>query len=98
MHGAGPALALVEGTGLTGYHPFHTVRAELLRRLGREAEAAEEYATALRHTANAAERASLRSRLASLREDRPTLSCTQVWRGSPRATGGPACRPCGLRR
>lgn len=66
VHGAGPALALVEDVGLAGYHPFHAVRAELLRRLGRTAEAAEEYAAALRLTANAAERSYLRARLSSL--------------------------------
>lgn len=66
VRGAEPALALVEELDLAGYTPFHAVRAEMLRRLGRAAEAAEEYAAAIRHTANGAEQAHLRARLASL--------------------------------
>ncbi|WP_152189913.1 RNA polymerase sigma factor [Georgenia satyanarayanai] len=66
VHGPAPALELLEGLDLAGYHPFHAVRAELLRRLGRAAEAAEEYAAAVRHTANTVEQSHLRARLASL--------------------------------
>jgi RNA polymerase sigma-70 factor (ECF subfamily) len=42
------------------------VRAELLRQLGRDAEAADAYRAALAVTGNAAERAHLESRLESL--------------------------------
>ncbi|OLT20363.1 RNA polymerase subunit sigma [Pseudonocardia sp. CNS-139] len=55
---AGPAaaLALVEDLDLAGYHPFHAVRADLLRRLGRAAEAADAYARAAALAPTAAER------------------------------------------
>ena len=42
-----PALALVDALDLDGYHVFHAVRADLLRRLGRADEAAAAYAAAI---------------------------------------------------
>jgi RNA polymerase sigma-70 factor (ECF subfamily) len=54
------ALDLTEGLGLDGYHVYHAVRAALLRRLGRRAEAAQEYGRAAACTGNAAEQAYLR--------------------------------------
>jgi len=65
---AGPAAALplVDALDLDGYHVFHAVRADLLRRLGRTEEAAAAYAAAVERTANAAERAYLTERRASL--------------------------------
>ncbi|MGN9776957.1 RNA polymerase sigma factor [Micromonospora sp. H33] len=61
---AGPAaaLAVVDGLDLAGYHVFHAVRADLLRRLGRTAEAVAAYRTAAARTDNAAERAHLAAR------------------------------------
>jgi predicted RNA polymerase sigma factor len=58
---SGPAagLAATDGLDLCSYHLFHAVRADLLRRLGRTAEAAQAYEAALALTANAAERAFL---------------------------------------
>jgi RNA polymerase sigma-70 factor (ECF subfamily) len=58
---AGPAVALaeVDALPLAGYHVFHAVRADLLRRVGRRAEAAAEYGDAAARTGNAAERAYL---------------------------------------
>ncbi|MFF3447759.1 RNA polymerase sigma factor [Streptomyces sp. NPDC002667] len=53
------ALALVDELDLGGYHAFHAVRAELLRRLGRDAEALRAYDAALALTASAPERAGL---------------------------------------
>jgi len=47
---------IAEIEGLDGYQPLHSARAELLRRLGREAEAAESYRRALELTANPVER------------------------------------------
>jgi RNA polymerase sigma-70 factor, ECF subfamily len=71
VDGPGTALALVDGTeiggALEGYHLFHAVRADLLRRLGRDAEAARAYEAAVARTGNAAERAFLQGRLAALR-------------------------------
>ncbi|MDF6040639.1 sigma-70 family RNA polymerase sigma factor [Streptomyces sp. JH14] len=55
VNGPGPALALVEELGLDPYHVFHAVRADLLRRLGRSAEAASAYDAALARTENTAE-------------------------------------------
>ncbi|MFW6692367.1 RNA polymerase sigma factor [Streptomyces sp. MAR4 CNX-425] len=58
---AGPAAALaeVDALPLAGYHVFHAVRADLLRRVGRTAEAAAEYTASAARTGNAAERAYL---------------------------------------
>ncbi|MFG2008768.1 RNA polymerase sigma factor [Micromonospora sp. NPDC048868] len=65
---AGPAagLAAVEVLDLAGYHVFHAVRADLLRRLGLAGEAARAYRTAAELTDNAAERAFLDSRATSV--------------------------------
>ncbi|MFF3744662.1 RNA polymerase sigma factor [Streptomyces kronopolitis] len=66
VEGPAAALACVDGLGLDRYHLFHAVRADLLRRLGRTAEAAEAYERALDRTENAAERRLLRQRLEDL--------------------------------
>ncbi|GIG86331.1 RNA polymerase sigma factor [Plantactinospora endophytica] len=73
---AGPAaaLALVDDLDLGGYHVFHAVRADLLRRLGRSAEAALAYATAEALTGNAVQREFLRRRRESLTDTAPGLS------------------------
>jgi RNA polymerase sigma-70 factor (ECF subfamily) len=59
----GPAsgLALIDtlAPALQGYHAYHAARAELLRRLGRAAEAREAYAAAIRLAENTAEVAHL---------------------------------------
>ena len=60
--GAEAALALVEGIDLGGSHLFHAIRADLLRRLGRTAEAAPAYETAIARAGNATERDFLRRR------------------------------------
>ncbi|MGF7235494.1 MAG: RNA polymerase sigma factor [Frankia sp.] len=57
---------------LDRYQPFHAVRADLLRRLGRPAEAASAYAAAITRTDNAAEQEFLRRRLGELRGDLET--------------------------
>ncbi len=66
LDGPDLALALVDGLPLTGYHAWHATRADLLRRLGRTAEAALAYEAAIAATANTAERAYLRRRRADL--------------------------------
>jgi len=66
---AGPerGLELIDGIeGLDGYHPLHAARADLLRRLGRAAEASAAYARAVALTTNEAERAYLARMLATL--------------------------------
>jgi RNA polymerase sigma-70 factor, ECF subfamily len=50
------ALALVYGLDLDDYHLYHATRADLLRRLGRDAEAAAAYDAAIARTGNQAER------------------------------------------
>ena len=52
--------------GLDGYHLFHASRADLLRRLGRDREAAQAYGMALELASQPAERDFLRRRLASV--------------------------------
>ncbi|MFB6850725.1 RNA polymerase sigma factor [Streptomyces sp. NPDC056373] len=64
--GPGPALALVDALGLDGYHVFHAVRADLLRRLGRDAEAVQAYGKAAALAGNPAERAFLDGRARAL--------------------------------
>jgi RNA polymerase sigma-70 factor, ECF subfamily len=65
VEGPEAALSLVDGLDLDGWHLFHAVRADLLRRLGRDAEAALAYEAAIARTRNAAEQAFLeRSRRA----------------------------------
>ncbi|MGX1372226.1 RNA polymerase sigma-70 factor (ECF subfamily) [Streptomyces canus] len=64
--GPAAALALVDALDLDGYHVRHAVRADLLRRLGREVEAADAYAQAAALTANPAERAYLEQRRRAL--------------------------------
>jgi RNA polymerase sigma-70 factor (ECF subfamily) len=56
VDGPAAALTLVDELDLDGYHLFHAVRADLLGRLGREAEAAEAYDAAAARTGNEAER------------------------------------------
>ena len=56
VEGPDAALALVDGLDLGGYHLFHAIRADLLRRLGRNAEAALAYEIAIARTENTTER------------------------------------------
>ena len=64
----GPAVGLaeVDRLELTGYHAWHATRADLLRRLGRSAEARAEYDAAIAATDNPAERAFLSRRRGQL--------------------------------
>jgi RNA polymerase sigma-70 factor (ECF subfamily) len=63
----GSALELVEGLSeLEDYSHYHATRADLLRRLGRSADAREAYERAVALTANAAERRFLQRRLSGL--------------------------------
>jgi len=69
VEGVDAALALVDGLDLAGYYLFHAIRADLLQRLGRTAEAALAYEAALARSENAVERAFLqRSRQALSRD------------------------------
>jgi RNA polymerase sigma-70 factor (ECF subfamily) len=68
VRGAQAGLAEVEVLDLDGYHLFHAIRADLLRRLGHSAEAAQAYRRALDKTQNEAERAFLARAAASARQ------------------------------
>jgi RNA polymerase sigma-70 factor, ECF subfamily len=59
VDGPAAALAAVDALGLATQHRFHAIRADLLRRLDRRAEAAAAYDAAIALAANAAERAFL---------------------------------------
>src|SRR3954471_1729738 len=66
LDGPDVALALVDRLPLTGYHAWHATRADLLRRLGRTAEAKESYDAAIAATQNSAECAYLRRKRGEL--------------------------------
>ncbi len=67
VEGPDAALTIVDGLDLDGYYMFHAIRADLLRRLGRDAEAARAYEMAIARTENAAERAFLQRSRQALR-------------------------------
>jgi RNA polymerase sigma-70 factor (ECF subfamily) len=62
VDGPAAALAIVDELALDDYYLFHSIRADLLRRLGSYAEAVDEYDAAIVRTDNAAERAFLERR------------------------------------
>jgi RNA polymerase sigma-70 factor (ECF subfamily) len=64
--GAEAGLAIADGLDLDGYRYLHSTRAELLRRLGREAEARAAYGRALELASDPAERRLLERRRAAL--------------------------------
>ena len=66
VDGAVVALALVDAVDLPAYYLLHAIRADLLRRLGRDDEAEAAYRAAIERTDNATEQAYLSGRLASL--------------------------------
>jgi RNA polymerase sigma-70 factor (ECF subfamily) len=70
VHGPERGLAIVEAlTGeLNDYHLLHAARADLLRRMGRMAEAAESYERALALVSNDSERRFLEKRLGESRQ------------------------------
>jgi RNA polymerase sigma-70 factor (ECF subfamily) len=74
VHGPAAGLAAVDdlrSPGLDSYYLFHSARADLLRRLRRDAEAAAAYATARALTANPVERAFLDTQRATLGRPNP---------------------------
>jgi RNA polymerase sigma-70 factor, ECF subfamily len=62
-------LAIVDASGLTGYHLFHAARGELLRRLGRRREAADAIGRALTLAPAGPDRRLLERRLAEALEE-----------------------------
>jgi RNA polymerase sigma-70 factor (ECF subfamily) len=59
VSGPQAALGVVDGLDLDGYYLFHAIRADLLRRLGRDADAVRAYTRAIDLSENASERAFL---------------------------------------
>jgi RNA polymerase sigma-70 factor (ECF subfamily) len=66
VDGPEAALALVDRLDLDGYRLYHAIRADLLRRVGRRAEASLAYGAAIALTENEAERGFLEGRRRSL--------------------------------
>jgi RNA polymerase sigma-70 factor (ECF subfamily) len=67
VKGPAAALAAVDDLDLGAYHLFHSTRADLLARLGRDAEALSAYEAALTQVSNAAERVFLEGRADAVR-------------------------------
>jgi RNA polymerase sigma-70 factor, ECF subfamily len=66
VHGPEAALAILDDLRLDGYYLFHAIRADLLRRLERDADALLAYDAAIALAGNSAERAFLQRRRQSL--------------------------------
>jgi len=66
VEGPAAALTLVDSLDLGSYHLYHAIRADLLRRLRRNAEAALAYEAAIARTENATERDFLRRKREAL--------------------------------
>ena len=66
VEGPDAGLTLIDGLDLGGYRLFHAIRADLLRRLGRNDEAALAYESAIARTENVAERDFLQRSLGAL--------------------------------
>jgi RNA polymerase sigma-70 factor (ECF subfamily) len=71
VEGPDAALTLIDGLALGGYRLFHSIRADLLRRLGRKGEAALAYEAAIELSDNAAERGFLQRRREAVRQPSP---------------------------
>jgi RNA polymerase sigma-70 factor, ECF subfamily len=68
VHGINDALAEIDRLKLDDYYLFHAIRADLLRQLGRTAEAKRAYDAAIARCDNIAEQSFLRRRRAALEE------------------------------
>jgi RNA polymerase sigma-70 factor, ECF subfamily len=66
VDGPAAALAITDELDLDGYYLLHAIRAQLLARLGRTAEAAAEYQAAIALTGSSAQRRFLTGRHAAL--------------------------------
>jgi RNA polymerase sigma-70 factor, ECF subfamily len=64
VEGPAAALPIVESLALDAQHLYHAIRADLLQRLGRDAEAAAAYDAAIARAENGAERAFLQRKRA----------------------------------
>ena len=66
VDGPATALGILDGLDLESHHMYHAIRADLLRRLGRDVDAAAAYDAAIARSGNAAERAFLDGRRRAL--------------------------------
>ena len=82
VEGPGAALALVDKLNIDGFHLFHAIRADLLGRLGHNAEAAMAYDAAIARAENAAERDFLRRTRQALSADFGAIRRGRSDRGS----------------
>jgi RNA polymerase sigma-70 factor (ECF subfamily) len=78
VEGADAALRLVESLDLDNYHLFHAIRADLLRRLGRFADAATAYDAAISRSDNAVERAFLQRQRDQLTDSSTGVRATNL--------------------
>jgi RNA polymerase sigma-70 factor (ECF subfamily) len=62
VHGPAAALEIIEKLALDSHHLYHAIRADLLRRLGRDTESVAAYDAAIARSENAIERAFLERR------------------------------------
>jgi RNA polymerase sigma-70 factor (ECF subfamily) len=67
IHGPAAALTIVEALPLNDYYLAHAIRADLLRRLGRDSDAVGAYGAAIARCGNEVERAFLQRRRGALR-------------------------------
>jgi RNA polymerase sigma-70 factor (ECF subfamily) len=76
VDGPAAALAQVDALDLGGYHLFHSIRAELLQRLGRKDEASQAYDRAIALAQNTAEREFLERRQRPVQSDSASVAAT----------------------
>jgi RNA polymerase sigma-70 factor (ECF subfamily) len=76
VDGPAAALAQVDELDLGGYHLFHSIRAELLQRLGRKDEASQAYDRAIALAQNTAEREFLERRQRPVQSDSASVAAT----------------------
>jgi RNA polymerase sigma-70 factor (ECF subfamily) len=74
LEGPGTGLSILDGLSLHGYRYYHSTRADLLRRLGRNHEAAVEYTRARDLTQPGPERKFLERRLAQVAHENQASS------------------------
>ena len=95
VHGPGVALGLLDRLDLDDYHLFHATRADLLRRIGRPADAAAAYDAAITRAANGAERSFLTRQRDALGTSppRPLRRWPAAVEAPAQPAGGPATVP-----
>jgi RNA polymerase sigma-70 factor (ECF subfamily) len=76
VDGPAAALAQVDELDLGAYHLFHSIRAELLQRLGRKDEASQAYDRAIALAQNSAEREFLERRQRPVQSDSASVAAT----------------------